>query len=191
LFIYETQNFKVVSADQPHVDRKDGGHIKIVPKVRVCDRTELSPELAYELMLLTMLVGEAMRIGLNRRGIDIGRINYQENGNWGVFRREGPYLHIHLYGRAKSAEIQKYGDALYLPPRATGFYDGFQPLDDDDISEIRREIDRLLETEKYASIPSSPDMHAQHRSDSDPQPQVGSTTGNPWDEKSEVKDDSQ
>jgi len=43
-------------------------------------------------MKLTMMVGEAMATALNRRGIDIGRINYQDNGNWGVFGPEGPYL---------------------------------------------------------------------------------------------------
>lgn len=150
--IYETDDFTVISSEKPHVDRIDGGHIKIVPKVRVRDRTQLSPELAKELMKLTMVVGEAMVIGLNRRGIDVGRINYQDNGNWGVFNPEGPYLHVHLYGRAKSAKVQKYGDALYLPHRETGFYDSFQPLDHEDVQEIRKEIERLLLTPKYRSF---------------------------------------
>ncbi len=150
--ICESYNFDVVSANQPHLDRLDGGHIKIVPKVRVVDRTELSPELAEELMLLTMVVGEAMAVGLNRRGIDVGRINYQDNGNWGVFSPDGPYLHVHVYGRAKSAKNQKYGDALYLPHRETGFFEGVEPLDADDIREIRAEMMRLLRTDKYGSL---------------------------------------
>jgi len=150
--IYETDDFTVISSEKPHLDRIDGGHIKIVPKVRVRDRTQLSPELAKELMKLTMVVGEAMAIGLNNRGIDVGRINYQDNGNWGVFNPEGPYLHVHLYGRAKSAKVQKYGDALYLPHRETGFYDSFQPLDHEDVQEIRKEIERLLLTPKYRSF---------------------------------------
>ena len=150
--IYETDDFTVISSERPHVDRIDGGHIKIVPKVRVRDRTQLSPELAKELMKLTMVVGEAMAIGLNNRGIDVGRINYQDNGNWGVFNPEGPYLHVHLYGRAKSAKVQKYGDALYLPHRETGFYDSFQPLDHEDVQEIRQQIERLLSTPKYRSF---------------------------------------
>jgi len=150
--IYETDDFTVISSEKPHLDRIDGGHIKIVPKVRVRDRTQLSPELAKELMKLTMVVGEAMVIGLNNRGIDVGRINYQDNGNWRVFNPEGPYLHVHLYGRAKSAKVQKYGDALYLPHRETGFYDSFQPLDHEDVQEIRKEIERLLLTPKYRSF---------------------------------------
>ena len=96
LLIYETESFVVLSAEHPHIDRLDGGHIKIVPKVRVRDRTELSLQQAMELMKLTMVVGEGMASGLKKRGIDIGRINYQDNGNWRVFDPDGPYLHIHL-----------------------------------------------------------------------------------------------
>ncbi len=150
--IYETLHFKVLAHDKPHVTREDGGHIVILPRVRVKDRTCLSPPLATELMKLTMMVGEAMATALNRRGIDIGRINYQDNGNWGVFSQEGPYLHIHLYGRAKTAKIQKYGEALYLPQRHTGFYDLFEPLNDGDIAEIRDEIERLSLDPKYQSF---------------------------------------
>ena len=152
VLIYETGNFTVLAHDKPHVDRFDGGHLIIVPKVMVRDRTCLSPELAKELIKLSMIVGEAMAVALNRRGIDVGRINYQDNGNWGVFRPQGPYLHLHLYGRAKSARIQKYGDALHLPHRETGFYDGLKPLDDGDVREIRQEIARISATDKYQSF---------------------------------------
>jgi diadenosine tetraphosphate (Ap4A) HIT family hydrolase len=147
--IFQTRNFIIVSAEKPHVSRTDGGHIKIIPKTKTVDRTQLTPEQAIELMRLTMVVGEAMTKALNRRGIDIGRINYQDNGNWGVFKPEGPYLHIHLYGRAKSAQTQKYGDACYFPQRETGFYDSFEPLNDDDINEIKKEIELIFAKDKY------------------------------------------
>lgn len=150
--IYETNNFIVEVVDLPHVDRLDGGHLKISPKVRLADRIDLSPKLAIELMRLTMLVGEAMTIGLNNRGIDVGRINYQDNGNWSVFKPEGPYLHIHLYGRAKSAKIHKYGDACHFPQRETGFYDSFEPLNAEDIVEIQKQIEILLTKEKYQLV---------------------------------------
>ncbi|TAN32951.1 hypothetical protein EPN28_03035 [Patescibacteria group bacterium] len=147
--IFQTENFIVEAADYPHVTRKDGGHIKIYPKVRIVDRTQLSPKLAIELMRLTMLIGEAMTVGLNNRGIDIGRINYHDDGNWSVFKPEGPYLHIHLYGRAKSAKIQKWGDALYQPQRDTGFYENCEPLNNEDIVEIKKEIEILSRQKKY------------------------------------------
>lgn len=147
--IFQTKNFIVESVEKPHITRIDGGHIMIKPKVKLVDRTKLSPELAIELMRLSMVVGEAMTIALNRRGIDIGRINYQDNGNWSVFKPDGPYLHIHLYGRAKSAKVHKYGDACYFPQRDTGFYDSFEPLNDEDIKEIKKEIESILKEEKY------------------------------------------
>jgi diadenosine tetraphosphate (Ap4A) HIT family hydrolase len=115
----------------------------------LADRTQLTPKLAIELMRLTMVVGEAMAGALNRRGIDVGRINYQDNGNWSVFKPEGPHLHIHLFGRAKSAKINKYGDAIFAGHRDTGFYDKFEPLNEEDILEIRKEIEKIFKEEKY------------------------------------------
>lgn len=148
--IYQTKNFIVEAVDPPLVTRDDGGHISITPKVRLLDRTKMSPLLAIEYIRLTMLIGEAMTIALNKRGIDIGRINYQDNGNWGVFTPAGPYFHVHLYGRAKSAKIHKYGESCNFPFRESGFYDGFEPLNDQDIAEIQLQIDLLVDNEKYS-----------------------------------------
>jgi diadenosine tetraphosphate (Ap4A) HIT family hydrolase len=141
--IYETPNFTVIAPEKPHIDRADGGHIIINPKVTVEDRTKLSADLAKELMKLSMVVGEAMHTVLNQRGVDIGRLNYQDNGNW------RPELHLHLYGRAKSAKIQPYGQALHFPKPEKGHYEGLEPLNAGDIDAIRAEIERLLGTEKY------------------------------------------
>src|SRR5690606_7747870 len=113
--ILETDHFTVEVPTHPHLDRADGGHIVINPKVTVIDRTMLSVEQTQELMELTMIVGEAMKTVLNSHGIDVGRINYQDNGNW---REE---LHVHLYGRAKSAVQQLYGQALHFPKPKKGF----------------------------------------------------------------------
>jgi diadenosine tetraphosphate (Ap4A) HIT family hydrolase len=147
--IYKVKNFIVEAPEKPHVTRVDGGHIKITPTEKVVDRTRLSPKLAIELMRLTMVAGEAMTNVMNKHGVDIGRINYQDNGNWSVFTPEGPYLHIHLYGRAKNAKINKYGDACHFPQRETGFYDSFEPLSSEDILEIKKEIEEILKQEKY------------------------------------------
>ncbi len=149
--IYQTDNFIVEAPEEPHVDRDDGGHIKISPKERLIDRQALGPRLAIELMRLTMIVGEAMTTAMNRRGVDIGRINYQDNGNWSVFKPEGPYLHIHLYGRAKSAKVHKYGQACYFPHRddQPEYYADFKALNGEDIKEIKVEIEILLQSPKY------------------------------------------
>lgn len=144
--IYEARHFILRTLDQPHVSRSDGGHIVIDPKVAVEDRTRLTREQAVELMKLTMVAGEAMKSVLARKGIDIGRINYQDNGNW---RHE---LHVHLYGRARGATLQPWGHALAFPPTREAFrrdMGDLEPLREDDIAELRAEIARLLATEKY------------------------------------------
>jgi diadenosine tetraphosphate (Ap4A) HIT family hydrolase len=148
--VYQSKNFIVDAMDAPMITRLDGGHLIINPKVRISDRTKLAPSLAIEFIRLSMIVGEAMQTALNNRGIDVGRINYQDNGNWAVFTPQGPHFHLHLYGRAKSAKIQKYGEACHLPLPHTGFYEGLEPLNAGDIQAIREEIEKLEASEKYA-----------------------------------------
>lgn len=149
--ICETDNFIVKAATLPHVyvSREEGGHIQIKPKVPVHDRTQLSLDLATEYIFLSMVVGESMQSALGRRGINIGLVNYQEMGNWSVFKPEGPKMHMHLFGRAIDAAIQKYGEGVLLPHLDTGFYDAFEPLNGEDIIELRTDIEKLLESEKY------------------------------------------
>jgi diadenosine tetraphosphate (Ap4A) HIT family hydrolase len=144
--IYESANFTISTPEQPHVARGDGGHLVINPKVVVEDRTHLSRALAIELMKLTMVAGEAMKTVMTRNGIDIGRINYQDNGNW---RHE---LHVHVYGRARNATLQTYGHPLSFPPTAQAFKEqmgNLKPLRADDIAEFKAEIVRLLATPRY------------------------------------------
>lgn len=137
--IYETPNFILESHERPEIDRLEGGHIKITPKSDVSDRTKLTPKLAIELMRLTIVAGKAMVSGMAKRGVNIGRINYQENGNW------SPHLHIHLYGRAMDATIQKYGD-----PLTPGHREDFKPLTSADISAIRTEMDTLFALPEFS-----------------------------------------
>ena len=147
--VYEARHFVLRTLDQPHVSRADGGHIVIDPKVAVEDRTKLSGEQAIELVKLTMAGGEAMKTVLSRRGIDIGRINYQDNGNW------RPELHVHLYGRARGATLQPYGHALAFPPAREEFrhtMGSLEPLHPEDIAELRDEIARLLASDRYRNF---------------------------------------
>ena len=147
--IYETTNFILETREEPFVDRAEGGHIRIWSKIKISDRTKLTPQQAMEYMKLSMLAGEALTSVMQKQGIDIGIVNYQEMGNWSVFKPEGVTMHMHIFGRAKTAIKQKYGEAVSLPRRETGFYDGFEPLNENDIQEIRKEIERLLATGKY------------------------------------------
>ena len=150
--IYKSKSFDVVAAKEPHIDRAEGGHIVIFPRRKVSARQELSPKEAMELMRLTVVVGQAMDEVMQSRGVDIGRINYQDNGNWSVFKSEGPLLHMHLYGRAKSAKTQHYGLSLNFPHKDEHpeFYAKLQPLTDGDIKAIREKITSILKADKFS-----------------------------------------
>ena len=137
--IYETENFILESHERPEIDRLEGGHVKISPKKDFEDRTKLSSKEAIELMRFTIVAGEAMKKAMKEVGVEIGRINYQENGNW------KPHLHIHLYCRAKSAVMQKYGD-----PIIPGHKDEYEPLNQEDIGRIKREVEKLFKEERFS-----------------------------------------
>ena len=144
--VFESRHFLIVSPEHPHVSRRDGGHLIINPRAAVEDRTQLSREQAVELVKLTMVAGEAMKTVLTRKGIAIGRINYQDNGNW---RHE---LHVHLYGRARDAARQPWGQPLSFPPTAEAqkaLAGTLEPLTAEDVAELAAEMSRLLGTEKY------------------------------------------
>ncbi len=150
--IFETANYIIQTPEKPFIDRLEGGHIRILPKFEISDRTKLTSEQAKEYIKLSMIVGEAMKIGLGKQGIDIGIVNYQDMGNWSVFKPEGPTMHMHIFGRAKTATKQKYGEAVLLPQRETGFYDSFKKLTDEDTAVIKKEIERLLDSDKYKNF---------------------------------------
>jgi hypothetical protein len=148
--IFETENFIVEAYEKPLVSRADGGNIRIVSKdSSIADRTKLLPNQAVELMRLSIVVGEAFESAMNKRGIPIVKVNYQDMGNWAFKNGKQPVLHIHVFGRAKNAVKQPFPEAVYLPDRSTGFYTGFEPLNSDDIHAIREEILKLFNMEKY------------------------------------------
>ena len=149
ILVYASKHFEIVVPPHPHVTRTDGGHLIINPKVAVLDRTKLDGEQTIELAKLTTVAGEAMATVLTQRGIEIGRINYQDNGNW---RHE---LHVHLYGRARQGKLQPWGHFLVIPTIRDAFMKemgSLEPLNADDIAALRVEIERLLATPKYRAF---------------------------------------
>jgi len=148
--IIETKNFIVESHEQPFLSRTDGGHIRIkIKDESITDRTKIEPIVAIELMRLTMIVGEAFEIAMNNRGIPVIKINYQDMGNWPYKVGKKPFLHVHIFGRATNAVKQPWPESMYLPDRNTGFYEGFEPLDINDIEEIKKQISIKESTDKY------------------------------------------
>lgn len=66
---YETDNFIVAAPLKLHIPREDGGHIWIRAKEKYfSDRTAFEHRCAIEVMRLTMLLGEAMQMGMKKRG---------------------------------------------------------------------------------------------------------------------------
>lgn len=148
--IYESKNFIVEAHDQPFLPRTDGGHIRIrIKDASIEDRTQIDAQTAIELMRLSMIIGEAFKIAMNNRGIPVVKINYQDMGNWAYKIGKKPYLHYHVFGRATNAIKQPWPESMYLPDRGTGFYEGFEALNDEDILEIQKQIKVVEEKEKY------------------------------------------
>jgi len=150
-FVYETENFIVetFSKETPHVSREEGGHLRIVPKVRYENRWDMPPKLAIEFMRLSMIVGEALKTAMNNLGVPVVRINYMDAGNWAVKHGNQPYFHMNVYGRASNAVHQPWPEAVYLPDRSSGFMDNFVPLNDEDIAEIQKQIEIISQREEY------------------------------------------
>lgn len=141
--LYRGRWFKVVLPKHAHVTRKDGGHLIIRPNKKVKDRVDLTFEQGHELMELSMIFGEAMIKGLRKRGIKIKRINYQDNGNWGAAEGK-PHLHLHLYGRATDSIFQKWGEALFFPPKKDPIYKKNEKLNKTDVKEIMKQAKKIM-----------------------------------------------
>ncbi len=151
-FLYLSKKFAAQISDKPHVDRKDGGHIKIMPRWHIWDRKEFSKSESQEFILLAMMIGDAMYSALPKNNIKLTLINYQDNGNWSVDAKGGPHLHLHLYGRAKNSKFQKHGQALVFPPKGNKYYKKLKPLNKKDEQLLKQQISRLLRKEKYSLL---------------------------------------
>ena len=149
MFIYETEHFVVEAPDKPHIPRNDGGHVKIFNKEKKQDRLLLTPLENVELAWITSLVGQAFTTVMRKNGVNIERLNYQDNGNWCYIENKLPYLHVHIYGRTFDSKTQPLPNSLKFPLRSTGFYNGFEPLTQKDVDDIKLEIEKLSKTEKF------------------------------------------
>lgn len=156
--IYKTKNFVVVATNSPFISREEGGHMMIHgngDKYRYNSKLDFNPNEVLEEAMLCQMICEAYKIAMKSREVDIIRMNFFEAGNWAWKPNESgdvtakAYFHEHIFGRTVDAKKQKFPDAPYLPDRSTGFYDGFKPLDDEDINAIKLEMKKLENDEKY------------------------------------------
>ena len=158
--ILTTDDFIVKAPDRPHHSRENGGHIVIMPKVRYAHRYEMPLNIASKMMHLSQVLGEAFTKVMRSNGIDIVRINYQDNGNWAYKEPVyPPHLHWHLYGRTlhekhprNDPRFQAFPDALVFPDESTDFYEGFRPLTEQDCQDILSVFQDLLTSKKYEGL---------------------------------------
>lgn len=150
--IYETEHLILSRARFAHVSREDGGHIRIVTKRDIPERRFMTPRESVECAWLTDIAGEALENAMRRQGIEIVKINYQDNGNWAFFDEEPhPRFHVHLYARSKDSVLQPFPQALHFPDPNDEYYTKCTRLTDEDMTLIREEIEKLAQAEKYSS----------------------------------------
>ena len=155
--IWKTENFMVVAVSRPFISREEGGHMMIMAngdKYKYDSRLDFSPSEVLEQQRLCQMICVAYKKAMKKRNIEIIRINFFEAGNWAWKKDENgnirkAHYHEHIFGRTENAKKQKFPEAPYLPDRKTGFYDGFEPLNDEDIECIIEEMKSLELDSKY------------------------------------------
>jgi len=143
--IYEDQYFQVVVPDFPLNCREDGGHLVVVKKIPVTDRSDLTYLEAIAFMRISMVVGKAMYDVLG-----VERMNYEDLGNWGLDEPGGAKMHLHLFGRSRKQIHQIRGHHMFLYPKDHPIYKGhLKALSEADEAQLRARIGELLTEEKH------------------------------------------
>ena len=146
--VFEDQYFKVISPAFPLNCRDDGGHLMMIKKEKVTDRSDLTIEEAVDFMRLSMAVGRAMYEVLG-----IERMNYEDLGNWGVDDPDGAKMHLHFFGRAREEIHQIRGHHMFLYPKGHPIYSGhLKALTSEDLGRLRSRIHEILQEEKYQQM---------------------------------------
>jgi diadenosine tetraphosphate (Ap4A) HIT family hydrolase len=146
--VYEDRYFQVVAPEFPLNCREDGGHLVVVKKEPVTDRSDLTWQEAVAFMRISMAAGKAMYDVLG-----IERMNYEDLGNWGLDDPGGAKMHLHLFGRSREQLHQIRGQHISLYPKDHPIYKGhLKPLADEDLSQLRARIAEILAERKYAKM---------------------------------------
>jgi hypothetical protein len=128
--------------------RDDGGHLILIKKERVRDRSDMTWQEAIDFMRISMAVGKAMY-----ELLDVERMNYADLGNWGLDDPGEAKMHLHFFGRAIKQIHQVRGQCLVFFPKDHPIYKGhlkrFSPKE---ITNLRNKIDSILENAKYKKM---------------------------------------
>jgi diadenosine tetraphosphate (Ap4A) HIT family hydrolase len=146
--VYEDKYFKVISPEFPLNCRDDGGHLILVKKEKVTDRSDMTYQEAIDFMRVSMAVGKSMYDVLG-----VERMNYEDLGNWGIDDPGGAKMHLHFMGRAEEQVHQIRGQHMFLYPKDHSIYKGhLKPLSEDQISDLREKINKVLKKPKYLKM---------------------------------------
>jgi diadenosine tetraphosphate (Ap4A) HIT family hydrolase len=147
--VYEDRYFQVLSPERPLNCRDDGGHLVLIKKETVTDRSDLSHQEAIAFMRISMAVGRAMYDVLG-----IERMNYEDLGNWGLDEPGGAKMHLHFFGRAREQVHQIRGQHISLFPKGHKIYEGghLKPFSEDEVSRLRTRIREVLRAPKYVRM---------------------------------------
>lgn len=152
--VYEDSYFEVISPEHPFNCRDDGGHLILIKKEKVTDRSDLSYQEAIDFMRISMAVGKAMYDVLG-----IERMNYEDLGNWGVDDPGGAKMHLHFLGRAKEQTHQIRGHHMFLFPKGHKIYQGhIKPLSVEQLESLRTRIAEILAEPKYKKMAELADL---------------------------------
>jgi diadenosine tetraphosphate (Ap4A) HIT family hydrolase len=148
--VYEDKYYIVIAPERPLNCRDDGGHLILLKKSPVGDRSDLTMEEAIDFMRISMAVGRAMYDVLK-----IERMNYEDLGNWGLDDPGGPKMHLHFMGRARQQVHQIRGQHIALFPKDHPLYRGhLKPLTDADVRALKARIAAILRLPKYQNMAS-------------------------------------
>jgi diadenosine tetraphosphate (Ap4A) HIT family hydrolase len=146
--VYEDRYFAVISPELPLNCRDDGGHLILIKKETVRDRSDMSWQEAIDFMRISMAVGKAMYEVLG-----IERMNYEDLGNWGLDDPGGPKMHLHFFGRARQQTHQIRGHHIFLYPKGHPIYQGhLKPFTAEDTEALRNKVPEILSEDKYRQM---------------------------------------
>lgn len=144
---------------RPHIDFIEGGHLFIEPADKsITERCEISTEDLLEMSLATQLLGAAIQEVFPQYGVELYRLNYQDNGNWSFLRGEVPLMHIHIYGRAQNETKQSFGQALVFPPPDDAYYDTLEAVPNEVLAALYRHMKQSLRTCRFTDKFSEEDL---------------------------------
>lgn len=146
--VFEDKYFQVISPEFPLNCRNDGGHLILIKKEKVTDRSNMTYQEAIDFMRISMAVGKAMY-----QVLGIERMNYEDLGNWGIDEPGGAKMHLHFFGRAREQIHQIRGHHIFLYPKGHRIFEGhLKVLSDEDVKKLKAEIEDTLKEDKYLKM---------------------------------------